>query len=119
MTGAVIWSVFFSVISLVLAVLVTSKAHNDFEVAAFLMALIAYHRIMFALSERDEVERALFLRYETWFRRLEAAIIREERHDTLLDAVVAEPLSDIKESIEKQTKARTEGCGSTWLLNWH
>jgi hypothetical protein len=50
MAWALTWNVLRNALTFLLAVFVTAKAAGDFEALAFLMALIAYHRLVWFID---------------------------------------------------------------------
>lgn len=74
MGWTIAWGVLRAIATLALAALLTTKATNDFEAAAFIAGLIAYHRIGFGLGGESVAAAKRAIRTEIWFHRLNALI---------------------------------------------
>lgn len=88
------WNVVSSVVTIGVAVVVAQKAHTDFEILAFVMALIAYHRILWLieggfqdLRERGFALAALLYRLDYKVRNVEP---KDPDLRKLLDEVIPE-----------------------------
>lgn len=89
MVWAFIWNIVLNSITLVLAVVVTSKAPTHFEALVFLMALIAYHRLLWFIDSGHEDNRQRILIIMGWFCRLENSIKRKQPKNAELRAWLA------------------------------
>lgn len=111
-TWAFIWNIVLNIITLVLAAIVTSKANTDFEALVFLMALIAYHRLLWFIDSGYEDNRQRTLLIISWFYRLENLIKNESPRNDAVRGWLAEIKSDeqlmsLKDNIEINTKKRS------------
>lgn len=112
MAWALIWNVILSSITLILAAAVTLKAPTNFEALLFLMALIAYHRLLWFIDSGHEDNRQRILLILGWFHRLDNLIKNEELQNdeirTWLAGLQSEgELISAKDLIETYAKRRS------------